>query len=203
MLVSPKATGRPEDRLMSASVAFWNASSTSSFVTQCSAQCYTLPSGSSSRSQIIESNGMACLLLPCRIIMPRLDLSSQAGNANCSGDHLQGSGGTGNRCPYRWQEKSHVTTIFQTVAESVATIACTLLSDASIYINLVEHAARMECVTELAATVFTPSYRRAAFMPASLASLGFCGHSVACWGHALVACWRVASWSRHSILPCW
>lgn len=52
MLVSPKTIGRPEDRLMSWSVAFWN---TSSLVTPCSAQCCTLPSGSSSRSQIIES----------------------------------------------------------------------------------------------------------------------------------------------------
>src|SRR5262249_26244255 len=43
---------------MSASVAFSNTSSTSSFVTPCWAQCCTLPSGSSSRSQIIESNAM-------------------------------------------------------------------------------------------------------------------------------------------------
>jgi hypothetical protein len=68
---------------------------------------------------------------------------------------------------------SHVMTMFQTVAEFVATIACGLFSGASIYINLVEHPARMECGTELAATVFTLSYRRAALMQASLAALGF------------------------------
>ena len=44
--------------------------------------------------------------------------------------------------------------MIQTVAESVATIACALFSDASIYINLVEHTARMECVTKLAANRF-------------------------------------------------
>src|SRR5439155_14890575 len=59
VLVSPNTTGRPEERLTSASVAFWKTSSTSSLVTPCSAQCCTLPSGSSSRSQRIESNGIA------------------------------------------------------------------------------------------------------------------------------------------------
>jgi Domain of unknown function (DUF1772) len=121
---------------------------------------------------------MARLLLPCRIIMPRLDLSSQAGNANGSGDHLQKDPAaqvTGVPT-VEVAGKSHVITMFQTVAESVATIACGLFSDASIYINLVEHPAHMEGGTELAATVFTPNYRRAAFMQASLASLGFRGH---------------------------
>src|SRR5579864_8998843 len=63
---------------MSASVAFWNTSSTSSFVTPCSAQCWTLPSGSSSRSQMIESNGMTPFLLACGIIIPKPDTQSQA-----------------------------------------------------------------------------------------------------------------------------
>jgi uncharacterized membrane protein len=51
----------------------------------------------------------------------------------------------------------------------VAVLAATLFSGAAIYINLVEHPGRMECGTELAATVFGPSYRRAALMQAILA----------------------------------
>ena len=39
----------------------------------------------------------------------------------------------------------------------------------AIYINLAEHPARMECGTQLAATVFGPSYRRAAVMQIILA----------------------------------
>jgi Domain of unknown function (DUF1772) len=51
----------------------------------------------------------------------------------------------------------------------IAVAAATLFSGAAIYINLVEHPARMQCGTELAVTVFGPSYRRAAVMQAILA----------------------------------
>jgi hypothetical protein len=51
----------------------------------------------------------------------------------------------------------------------MAVLAATLFSGAAIYVSLVEHPARMECGTELAATVFGPSYRRAAVLQAILA----------------------------------
>lgn len=51
----------------------------------------------------------------------------------------------------------------------IAVLSCTLFSGAAIYINVAEHPARMECGTELAATVFGPSYKRAAAMQVSLA----------------------------------
>jgi len=51
----------------------------------------------------------------------------------------------------------------------VAVLAALLFSGAAIYINLAEHPARMECGTQLAATVFGPSYRRAAVMQIILA----------------------------------
>jgi uncharacterized membrane protein len=51
----------------------------------------------------------------------------------------------------------------------VAILAATLFSGAAVYINLAEHPARMECGTELAATVFGPSYRRAAVLQVILA----------------------------------
>ncbi|TBW10601.1 DUF1772 domain-containing protein [Azotobacter chroococcum subsp. isscasi] len=54
-------------------------------------------------------------------------------------------------------------------AQLLATLCCTLFSGAALYINLVEHPARMGCATEIAATVWAPSYRRATLMQASLA----------------------------------
>ena len=56
--------------------------------------------------------------------------------------------------------------------ELVATLCAGLFAGAAIYITLVEHPARIECGTEVAATVFGPSYRRAAVMQASLAAAG-------------------------------
>jgi uncharacterized membrane protein len=58
-----------------------------------------------------------------------------------------------------------VTDLFQ----FIAVLSCTLFTGAAIYINVAEHPARMECGTELAATVFGPSYKRAATMQVSLA----------------------------------
>lgn len=57
--------------------------------------------------------------------------------------------------------------------EALATLCAGLFAGAAIYITLVEHPARLECGTVLAATVFRPSYRRAAVMQASLAIAGF------------------------------
>ncbi|MGE0822017.1 MAG: DUF1772 domain-containing protein [Candidatus Binatia bacterium] len=51
----------------------------------------------------------------------------------------------------------------------LAVLSCTLFTGAAIYINAVEHPARMSCGTELAATVFGPSYKRAAIMQVILA----------------------------------
>jgi hypothetical protein len=51
----------------------------------------------------------------------------------------------------------------------VAILTVTLFTGAAIYINVVEHPARMERGTEFAASVFGPSYRRAAVMQAILA----------------------------------
>lgn len=50
------------------------------------------------------------------------------------------------------------------------------------YITLVEHPARLECGTTLAATEFGPSYRRAAMMQATLAAVGFLA-GLAAWAY--------------------
>ena len=60
-----------------------------------------------------------------------------------------------------------------TTFQFIATLSTTLFTGASIYINLVEHPARMACDTKTAASVWAPSYKRATIMQASLALLGF------------------------------
>lgn len=59
------------------------------------------------------------------------------------------------------------------LVELLATLSCTLFTGAAIYINLVEHPARMGCDTKTAATVWAPSYKLATVMQASLAVIGF------------------------------
>jgi len=58
------------------------------------------------------------------------------------------------------------------ITEFVAALACGLFAGAALYVNLVEHPARMECGVELAATEFPPSYRRGTIMQVTLAALG-------------------------------
>ena len=57
------------------------------------------------------------------------------------------------------------------LVEFIAVLSCTLFAGAAIYVNLVEHPARMGCDTKTAATVWAPSYKRATVMQASLAIL--------------------------------
>jgi 4-hydroxybenzoate polyprenyltransferase len=55
----------------------------------------------------------------------------------------------------------------------VAALCAGVFAGAAIYINAVEHPARLSCGTELALREFAPSYHRATVMQASLA-LGGC-----------------------------
>lgn len=55
------------------------------------------------------------------------------------------------------------------ILEVVAVLASTLFAGASVYINLVEHPARLSCGTEIAARQWAPSYKRATVMQVSLA----------------------------------
>ena len=74
-----------------------------------------------------------------------------------------------------------------TLAERKATLAAALFAGASVYINLVEHPARMEAGTEVALTEFAPSYHRATVTQVTLASVGFL---------SALAAWRLRSDSR-------
>ena len=59
------------------------------------------------------------------------------------------------------------------VLKFLAVLCCILFAGAAIYINLVEHPARMGCDTKTAATVWAPSYKKATVMQAPLAVLSF------------------------------
>lgn len=78
------------------------------------------------------------------------------------------------------------------VSQYLALLACAVFTGAAIYINVAEHPARMECGTRLAATVFGPSYRRAALMQATLAAVAFVFGVCAWWLGGGVA-WLVAA----------
>jgi Domain of unknown function (DUF1772) len=88
----------------------------------------------------------------------------------------------------------------QDFAQFLTTLCCGLFAGAAIYINLVEHPARMECGTELAATEFGPSYRRAAVMQASLAATGLVGAILAWLAGASVG-WLVGGILLGSVIP--
>ena len=84
--------------------------------------------------------------------------------------------------------------------EFVATLSTVLFCGAAIYINLVEHPARMGCDTKVAATVWAPSYKRATFMQASLAMLGLvCG--VAAWLLGGSVFWLVGAILIGAVVP--
>lgn len=59
------------------------------------------------------------------------------------------------------------------VLEFTAALAAGLFTGAALYINWVEHPARMSCGTALAVREFAPSYKRATVMQVSLAVLSF------------------------------
>jgi len=90
--------------------------------------------------------------------------------------------------------------MLQQFAEFVAVLSCSLFSGASVYINLVEHPARMECGVEIAATEFAPSYRRATIMQATCAAAGLLA-SFAAWLAGSGFWWLVAGVLLGSVIP--
>src|SRR5829696_999961 len=95
---------------------------------------------------------------------------------------------------------SEVKRILTTLAALLATLSSGLFAGASIYINLVEHPARMEAGANPALTQFAPSYRRATVTQVSLASVGFLSALVA-WRLRLESRWLIGGGLLVSIIP--
>lgn len=86
------------------------------------------------------------------------------------------------------------------ICQFLAALTSVLFTGAAIYINLVEHPARMECGTELAAAVFGPSYRRAARMQVLLAMTAtIVGILVWLMGGGIM--WLVGALSIFAVVP--
>jgi len=85
-------------------------------------------------------------------------------------------------------------------AQFIALLSTTLFAGAAIYISFVEHPARMCCSTELAATQWAPSYKRATLMQAPLAIVGFLFGALA-WGLGAGAAWLIAAVLILTVVP--
>ena len=86
------------------------------------------------------------------------------------------------------------------ILEILAVLACTLFAGAAIYINIAEHPARLSCGTELAATVFGPSYNRAATMQVSLALIATIS-GIVIWATTGGLLWITGSILIFSVIP--
>jgi len=86
------------------------------------------------------------------------------------------------------------------ILEFIATLACGIFTGAAIYINLVEHPARMKCGTQIALTEWRPSYKRAAVMQASLAFFGSVAAIAAC-GMGSSYWWLIGGLVFFSVIP--
>ena len=82
----------------------------------------------------------------------------------------------------------------------IAVLSTTLFAGAAIYVNLVEHPARMSCSTEIAVAVWAPSYRRATVMQASLAITGTLA-GFAAWMLGAGLMWLVAALCIFAVVP--
>ncbi len=82
----------------------------------------------------------------------------------------------------------------------LATFCAALFSGAALYINLVEHPARMGLDTRAAATQWGPSYKRATWMQAPLALLSFLGGAVV-WLMGAGVGWLVAGLLIGLVVP--
>jgi len=82
----------------------------------------------------------------------------------------------------------------------IATLSCALFAGAALYINVVEHPARMSCGTQAALTEWAPSYRRATWMQAPLALIGFASAVIA-WLAGASAAWLIGGVLLGLVVP--
>jgi hypothetical protein len=86
------------------------------------------------------------------------------------------------------------------IANIVATFACGIFAGAALYINLVEHPARVSCGTTLAVTQWRPSYKRGAVMQAALALVGS-ALGIASWGFGKDLAWLLGGLLLFAVIP--
>jgi uncharacterized membrane protein len=90
--------------------------------------------------------------------------------------------------------------ILTTLAELIATLSSGLFTGASIYINLVEHPARMQTGIRPALAQFAPSYHRATVTQVSLAVAGFLSTLIA-WRFRSDVRWLIGGGLLVSVVP--
>jgi uncharacterized membrane protein len=90
--------------------------------------------------------------------------------------------------------------ILTTLAELIATMSSGLFTGASIYINLVEHPARMQTGIRPALTEFAPSYHRATVTQVSLAVAGFLSALIA-WRSRSDVRWLIGGGLLVAVIP--
>jgi hypothetical protein len=86
------------------------------------------------------------------------------------------------------------------ISQILATLACGIFAGAALYINLVEHPARVSCGVAVAIAEWKPSYKRGAIMQASLALAGSILGSIS-WWHDKQASWLIGSVLLFAVIP--
>jgi len=84
--------------------------------------------------------------------------------------------------------------------EMLAIVSAGLFSGAAIYINLVEHPARLECGAPVALKQFAPSYRKASVMQVGLAAIGFLAGTAA-WLRSANLWWLIGAIMLIAVIP--
>jgi Domain of unknown function (DUF1772) len=84
--------------------------------------------------------------------------------------------------------------------EFIATVTAALFAGAALYINLVEHPARMLLETKSAALQWAPSYRRATWMQAPLALVSL-GTGLLSWWMGGGMAWAIAALLIGAVVP--
>ena len=86
------------------------------------------------------------------------------------------------------------------VFEFIATFTAAIFAGAALYINLVEHPARMVLDTKSAALEWAPSYRRATWLQAPLALVSL-ATGLAAWWIGGGAFWAIAALLIGAVVP--
>jgi|SRR5271157_6010399 len=84
--------------------------------------------------------------------------------------------------------------------EFIATFSAAIFSGAALYINIVEHPARMTLDTKSAALQWAPSYRRATLMQAPLALISLVTGLLSWWMGGRVG-WAIAALLIGAVVP--